>query len=423
MLACMVETLRNWAGNHTYQAAQIHRPQSLDALRDIVRSSKKLRPLGTRHSFNDVADCTDDLVSLEHFTELLAFEPQHRRVTVEPGVRYGDLGTALCNAGWALANLASLPHISVGGAIMTGTHGSGLTLGNLATSVTAMELLLADGGLHPFSRDRDPEIFDAFPVSLGALGIATKITLAIEPAFTIRQNIFENLPISALDAHHEAIFAAAYSVSLFTDWRTDRINQVWLKQRADSSPPNRTDFFGATPPPENRHPLAGISAVHCTEQMGISGPWHQRLPHFRLDFTPSGGEELQSEYFIPFEALPAALRALQPLAPEIAATLLISELRAIAADALWLSPAHARRSAAIHFTWKQDTPAVVALLPKIESALAPFSPRPHWGKLFTLAPAILRNCYPRFADFEKLLARFDPWGKFRNAYISRYFCG
>lgn len=417
----MTEPLGNWAGNHAYAAARIHRPESLAALREIVRRSTRIRALGTRHSFNDIADCGGDLVSLEHFTALLALEPERRRATLDPGMRYGELGAALCNAGWALANLASLPHISVGGAIMTGTHGSGLSLGNLATSVAAIELLTAGGDLRPFSRENDPDIFHALPVSLGALGIATRITLEIQPTFEICQRVFEDLPLTALLAHHEEIFASAYSVSLFTDWRSDRINQVWLKERLDASGPSppASDFFGAAPATQKLHPLAGISPVHCTEQLGLPGPWHQRLPHFRLDFTPSGGEELQSEYFVPFESLPAALEALRPLAPQIAATLLISELRAIAADALWLSPCFGRRSAAIHFTWKPDWPGVRAVLPKIEAALSPFSPRPHWGKLFTLSSERIRRRYPRLHEFQQLMKQLDPTGKFRNAYMER----
>ena len=415
-------SLCNWAGNQTYSAARVHRPDSVEALREIVRRSGKIRALGTRHSFNDIADTDGELISTERLNRVLGIDAAKTTVRVEAGARYGELAQVLHRQGWALHNLASLPHISVGGAIATATHGSGMRLGNLATAVMGFELVNAQGEIEEFSQEKDREALDGMVVHLGAMGILTAVELRMEPEFAVRQSVFENLPREALLRHHAEIFAAAYSVSLFTDWGAGAINQAWLKERGDASgtaAEPRRDFFGATPAVENRHPLPGISAEHCTEQMGVAGPWHERLPHFRLDFTPSGGAELQSEYFVAFEYLPRAMEALGALAPEIAELLLISELRAIAADTLWMSPCYERASAAIHFTWKPEEKRVRELLPKIEAALEPFAPRPHWGKLFTLAPENIRGRYPRWKDFAELMRKRDPGGKFQNEFVER----
>jgi xylitol oxidase len=320
--------------------------------------------------------------------------------------------------------LASLPHISVAGACATATHGSGDRNGNLATAVTAMEMLTADGETRTFSRDADGEQFDGMVVSLGGLAIVTKLTLSVGPAFDVAQEVYQDLPFARLADHFDEIASCAYSVSLFTDWRGDAINQVWVKRRvgdgASSAPTPAA--YGATAATRDIHPIASISAVNCTPQMGVAGPWHERLPHFRMEFTPSAGEELQSEYFVPRRHAVAALCAVDALRDRVAPLLQISEIRTIAADELWMSPCYRRACVAIHFTWKKDWPGVRALLPTIEASLAPFGTRPHWGKLFTMSAAELQPRYERLAGFRRLLQHFDPQGKFRNAFLDRNIC-
>jgi xylitol oxidase len=415
---------QNWAKNLTYQAARWHTPTSIDELRAIVRSSQKVRVVGSRHSFNQIADTPHDLISMEHFNKVIAIDPEQRTVTVEAGIRYGDLGRQLQAAGFALHNLASLPHISVAGACATATHGSGDRNGNLATAVTAIEFMTATGDLVNISQ-RDGEHFNGVVVNLGAFGIVTKMTLTIMPSFQVRQDLYEHLPMAHLESHFDTIMSSAYSVSLFTDWRTERINQIWLKHVVTpgeqvSRPPT---WFDAVAAPERIHPIRAIASDSCTDQLGVPGPWHERLPHFKLEFTPSSGEELQTEYFVPRSQAVAAIKAMYALREYVSPLLMISEVRSIAADTLWMSPNYQQDSIALHFTWQQRWPAVREVLPRLETALAPYGAKPHWGKLFTMAPAQVQQGYARISDFRSLLNTYDPQGMFRNDFVESVIFG
>jgi xylitol oxidase len=418
----MTEDRRNWAGNYTYRAARLHRPATLDQLRELVASQRKLRALGSRHSFNDIADTPGDLVSLEHFDRVVALDPARRTVTIEGGVRYGDLCRHLHDAGFALHNLASLPHISIAGACATATHGSGPGNGNLATAVAALELVTADGQLVTFSREQHGEQFNGAVVALGGLGIVSKVTLDIQPAFEMRQDVYQNLALARLDEDFDTIMSRGYSVSLFTDWRQARFNQVWVKRLVAGGTAGEAapELFGATLAPRDLHPIESISAVNCTKQMGVPGPWHERLPHFRMEFTPSSGEELQTEYMVPRQHALAALHAVASLSDKLAPLLQISEVRTIAADALWMSPCYQQACVALHFTWVQDWDAVKQLLPLIEEQLLPFDARPHWGKLFTMPRERVQSLYQKLPEFRALLRSYDPEAKFRNSFIEQY---
>jgi xylitol oxidase len=422
----------NWAGNYVYSAERWHFPETVAQVQDVVVSCTKLRAVGTRHSFNGIADSTHDMVSLERCDRVLTLDRAQRTVTVEAGIRYGQLARHLHAEGYALHNLASLPHISLAGACATATHGSGVGNGNLATAVTAMEIVTANGQRIELSRAKDGERFLGAVVGLGGLGVVTKLTLDIVPTFSLRQDVYENLPMAQLEDHFDEILASAYSVSLFTDWRSERFNQWWLKSIVPESEtlpgvpegrvsPAASERYGATRATAPRHPLAGLSAESCTEQGGVPGPWHERLPHFRIDFTPSAGEELQSEYFVPHRLGCEALRALAGLRERIAPLLQVSEIRTVAADDLWMSPCYRQASVALHFTWLKDWPEVKALLPQIEEALAPFDARPHWGKLYTMPPDRLQALYPKLPEFRRLLHAFDPDGKFRNSYLEMLY--
>lgn len=415
----------NWAGNYVYRAARRHTPETVAQIRELVRRGDKLKALGSRHSFNDIADTTEDLLSLTHFQRVVALDTERRAVTVEGGIRYGELCRFLHHAGYALHNLASLPHISVAGACATATHGSGVGNGNLATALSALEMVIADGEVVSLSREQDGEAFEGAVVGLGSLGVVTRLTLDIEPTYAMRQEVYENLPLEHLEAHFDAILSSAYSVSLFTDWRGARFNQVWRKRRIteDASLDIEPVWFGATLAERPLHPIAELSAENCTEQMGIPGPWHERLPHFRMNFQPSSGAELQSEYLVPHRYALAALRALAGFRQEMAPLLQIAEIRAVAADTLWMSPCYRQACVAFHFTWIQDESAVKRLLPRLEAQLAPFEARPHWGKLFTIPPSQLPALFPKLPDFQRLLALYDPQGKFRNAFLDACLFG
>src|SRR5579864_4684221 len=373
------EKLKNWAGNIEYSTERLYSPNSPEQVRDFVRKQAKLRILGTRHCFNRIADSADYLLSLKAMDKVVSLDRDARTVTLNAGMTYGQLCPYLDGKGFALHNLASLPHISVAGACSTATHGSGEKNGNLSTAVSALEIVTAAGDVVTLSRQKDGEIFRGAVVGLGAIGVITKVTLDLQPTYTMRQYVYENVPLSAVKDHFDAIESSAYSVSLFTDWQNQRINEVWIKSREEKGQAfdAATEFFGGKLATRNLHPIAELSAENCTEQMGVPGPWYERLPHFRMGFTPSAGKELQSEYFVPRKNAVDAILAVQKLRDQVGPHLLITEIRTIAADDLWMSTCYRQPSVTIHFTWKPDWPAVRRLLPVIEKELSPFRSEEH----------------------------------------------
>jgi xylitol oxidase len=412
-------TRTNWAGNLTYSTEHLEMAKTVEDVRHSVQSHDHLKALGARHSFNNIADSTEDQISLKQL-DTIELDVQSRTVTVGAGVTYGQLAPYIDSRGFAVHNLASLPHVSVVGACATATHGSGSSNGNLSTAVKAMEVVTANGELVVFSREKLGDKFPGTLIGLGAFGVITRITLEVVPTFQMTQLVFENLSFSQLEHNLDAIFASGYSVSLFTDWQKNRATQVWIKQRYKQGDPvpHVAEFYGATAATRKMHPIGDHPADACTDQMGIPGPWYERLPHFKMNFTPSSGQELQTEYFVPRSRGYEAIRAVEELRDQITPHLFVTELRTIAADDLWVSPCYKQDSMTLHFTWKPEWPAVKKLLPLIEAKLAPFHPRPHWAKLFTIPPAQIQAQYARMGDYKALLAQYDPKGKFRNAFLN-----
>src|SRR5262245_50249397 len=232
--------LTNWAGNYRYGTDDLHRLASVEQVQEFVTGHASLKVLGTRHCFNGIADSSDALISLKPMDRVVALDPKARTVTVEAGISYGQLCPYLHGQGFALHNLASLPHISVAGACATATHGSGVKNGNLATAVSALELVTASGNVLSLSREKDGDTFLGTVVNLGALGVVTSVTLDLQPTFMMRQVVYEDLPLVQLTDHFETIMSSGYSVSLFTDWQNKRINEVWIKRRVDEG--NAPDF-------------------------------------------------------------------------------------------------------------------------------------------------------------------------------------
>lgn len=419
--AAAQDKLKNWAGNLEYSTARLSPANSLAQVRAFVRKQSNLKVLGSRHCFNNIADSTHHFLSLKPMDAVVALDAKARTVTVGAGMSYGQLSPYLHQKGFALHNLASLPHISIAGAISTATHGSGSENGNLSTAVSALEIVTAAGEVVKLSRQESGETFGGAVVGLGALGVITKVTLDVQPTFMVRQYVYENLPLGQLQDHFETITSSAYSVSLFTDWQKQRLNEVWIKSRVGEGQAFEAgpEFFGARLATKNLHPIAELSSENCTEQMGVPGPWYDRLPHFRMGFTPSAGKELQSEYFVPRRHAVEAILAIERMRDRVGPHLMISEIRTVAADDFWMSPCYKQPCVAIHFTWKQDWPAVRELMPVIEKELTPFNVRPHWGKLFSVAPAKLKNSYEKLAEFTELAKRYDPQGKFRNEFLNR----
>jgi xylitol oxidase len=411
---------RNWASNVVYGPSRVVAPRSVDELAEVVRSADRVKALGSRHCFNTIADTDGVQVFLGELPAEVSIDAERGVVRAAAGLRYGDIAPALHREGWALANLASLPHISLAGAVATGTHGSGDAVASLAAAVAGVELMTADGELRTFRRgDAD---FDGVVVSLGALGIVTALELDLVPGFEVAQTVYERLPLDAVLEDLDAITGLGYSVSMFHTWRDPgTVDQLWVKRRADQAGALPDEILGAAKAPGKRHPLPGVSAESCTEQLGAPGEWYARLPHFKLEFTPSNGEELQSEFLVPRRNAVAAIAAMRDLAGQIAPLLQVCELRTVASDDLWLSPAFETDVLGIHFTWQPDQPGVERLLPVIERALEPLDARPHWGKLFTLDGAAERmpRLYRRWDDFVALRRRLDPRGVFGNDFLSR----
>ena len=411
----------NWAGNYEYTARELHEPESLDDLRRIVARAASIRVLGSRHAFNDIGDAAE-LVSLRKLPGKIEIDADAMTVTAPAAMTYGALARTLVREGYGLHAMASLPHISIGGAIQTGTHGSGDRAGCLSTAVRAVEMVTSEGDLLRIAEGEDT--FAGAVVGLGALGAVTRVTLAIKPTYDVRQLVYRGLGWTELAEHFDDIMGAAESVSLFTRWG-DRVDQVWLKRRVDGGWPDTPEatLHGASLATEDLHPVEGLPSAMVTPQMGVAGSWAERLPHFLPDATPSAGAEIQSEYIVPREHAVPAIQSLQALGERIGPWLHVSEIRTIAADDLWLSMAQGRESVGFHFTWHREPDVVAGLLPEIEAALEPFSPRPHWSKAFAMSGRQVVSSYPCMDAFHRLRDALDYRGAFRNAYTDRVLHG
>ena len=418
------EHLTNWAGNLRYSTGNVHYPNTIGEVQDVIKKSQKLTALGSRHSFNTIADNTENQVSLSHFNKVVSLDKLAGTVTVESGMKYGELAPYLHENGFALHNLASLPHISIAGAVATATHGSGIKNGNLSTAVLGIEFINAAGELVNLTKKNDGDKFNGAVVALGAFGVVTKLTLELQPTFNMKQVVYRNLAMSELEKNFNEIMGSGYSVSLFTDWKNKNINEVWVKSKVENeNDAARPELFGAKLSQQNLHPIETESAENCTDQMGVPGPWYERMPHFRMGFKPSAGKELQAEYFVPIEHAYEAMTVFEKLTEKITPHLFISEIRAIAADDFWMSPCHKKTCVALHTTWKQEVEAIMQLLPMLEEQLAPFEARPHWAKLFTMSPSVLRSRYEKLNDFKQLVSQYDPNGKFRNEFLATNIFG
>jgi xylitol oxidase len=408
----------NWSGNVIYGARTLHRPRTVSELQRLVAGRDRVRALGSRHSFSSIADSAE-LISMADLEGEIHVDGGAGTATVPAGVTYAELAVVLNRHGLALANLASLPHISVAGAVATGTHGSGDRAGSLGTAVVGLELVSADGAL--LNSERGEPDFAGLVVGLGALGIVTRVTLAVEPAFTVAQRVYEGLNWDVLLTNFDAITAAGDSVSVFHR-AGPATEQTWVKRRLPGEP-HPAELFGSPAALEPRNPVLGADPANATQQLGVAGPWSERLPHFRSGFTPSSGAEIQSELLVDRIHAPEAIEAMRELAAQIRPLMLVGELRTIAADELWLSPAYGRDTVGLHFTWRREPAAVQAAVAALEAALAPFGARPHWGKAMAAHAGTLAPLYPRMEDFRQLRTRMDPRGVFVNAWLIDHVLG
>jgi len=415
-------TEQNWSKTHAFRAKRLHRPETIDALCALVADCDHIHAVGARHSFNGVADSPGDLVDLEGIAPGFSIDGQARTVTFTAGVRYRALVRHLEAQGFALANLASLAHLCVAGAVATGTHGSGDKIGSLATAVSGLEFVSPDGRLIRARRgDAD---YEGMVVALGALGIVARLTLDIEPSYEVRVDAFVDLPWPTQLSEFDAVMGLGDSVSLMTSWSTPAVGNAWIKTRLDSGAPRHAEALrlGAKPAPE-KNPSISDDIAKDLNPFGVPGPWSERLPHFRLDSTIGPIDQIQSEYLLPRGAASAAIASLRAIGERIDGVLIISEIRTVRRDTLWLSPSFGHDCVALHFTWRKEPAAVEAICRAIEDIVIPLGGRPHWGKATFAGAERLAPLYPRFEDFRRLAARFDPKGKFRNAFLDAHVFG
>jgi xylitol oxidase len=408
--------MQNWSKNVDFNDKSYLQPTSLAELQELIRTNPKVRARGTAHCFNEIANTSSMALNLAKMPKTIDVDTAKKSVRVAAGLTYGELAPLLHAQGWALSNMASLPHISIAGSISTGTHGSGIKNQNLANQVLSFDLVTAEGELRHI--DRTNPAFNALVIGLGLGGIVYQYELRIEESFQIRQVVYPEIPLDILQRNFDSIMGSAYSVSYFTDWSSSQVGNLWCKFRDGEVIP---ESIGGSPQADKKfHPIPSVDPVACTEQLGTTGDWHDRLSHFKLAFTPSVGEEIQTEFFVNRKDAAAAIEAVSRLGGEITPLLWITELRTIAADNLWLSGAFERDTLAIHFTWKKDD-AIYPVIEKVEAALRPFSYRPHWGKVFTADSAYLKSVYPKINEFKALVEALDPTSKFENSFTRSIF--
>jgi len=408
--------MQNWSKNVDFNDRDFLQPGSLAELQEMVRLNQKIRARGTAHSFNEIANTSSYAINLAKMPRVIEVNSEKSSIRVAAGLTYGELAPVLHSQGWALNNLASLPHISIAGSISTGTHGSGIKNQNLANQVLSLDIVTSEGELRHI--DRTNPALSTLVIGLGLGGIVYQYELKVEPTFEIRQVIYPQIPFDILQRNFDQIMGTAYSVSYFTDWSSDQVGNLWCKFRDHEVIPESVG--GISKAESKYHPIPSVDPTACTDQFGESGDWHQRLPHFKLEFTPSVGEEIQTEFFIDRKDAAAALGVLMQLSDVITPLLWITELRTIAADEIWLSGAYQRDTVAIHFTWKKED-AIYSVIQKVEDALRRFNYRPHWGKVFTADAKYLSTVYPRMGEFKALILALDPSKKFENSFTRRIF--
>jgi len=405
--------MKNWSESFQFSATEIATPESTEALQTVIAEAPTAKAIGTRHSFNAVADSPGGvLVDVSTLRDVhLAIDHEQMTASVPAGWTYSQAVRELEAAGVALGNLASLPHISVAGATATGTHGSGDRNPMMSAEIVGVEVVDGEGQLRVVGEGH-PDL-GALSLGLGAFGVFTRVVFAVRPTFQVQQDYYRSAPWENVLANLDDIFASAYSVNIHGDFSTDTVRGVWRKHVCDSGEimvsPER--LFGLTLE-RGQLPNAATTRLHKP------GPWSVRLAHFRPDAAPStGGDELQSEYFVSRAHAVDALDALRSIGDRIDPHLWGAEIRTVASDDLWISPATGRDTLSIGLTWRKHPEAVHDLLPVVESTLEPFDARPHWGKLFAMEAPRLHALYPRLAEFNALRATYDPAATFASPFL------
>jgi xylitol oxidase len=412
--------MQNWAKNITFSSQNFIEIENITQLQKVIESSNKLKVVGTGHSFSEIADTTGTLISLKNLDPEIEIDEKSQTVKVAAGTSYANLAKYLEKNGWAISNLASLGEITIAGAIMTGTHGSGSNNKVLSDSVVAIEMILASGDKFVIDR-KDFAQFPGFVVSFGALAVFTKLTLKIVKSFSVKQVVYENIPIQSILENFNEIFDKPYSASYFNNWSPKNTGQIWMKfLDNDKFPELQSNAYGGNLAKTNQHPVKVNHPDNCTEQMGVAGKWLFRLPHFKLDSSPASGDEVQTEYLVDRKHVQSYINELIKIGEDIAVRVYATEIRTISSDDLWLSGAYERETVGFHFTWKKSS-EIKEFLPVIENILGKNNGRPHWGKLFSTTKAQLIERYPKYEEFRNLIHKYDSGNKFGNKFIEQYF--
>ena len=426
---------QNWAKT-VYYNHTIHYPKTVEEIQHILQYHAKIRVLGSMHSFNNITKLPQEFngvyISMSNMNQVIKC-CRGERVTIQPGITFGELGEYLHERNFGFHNMASLPHITVGGAISTGTHGAGVFNGNLASHVMQVKLISADGKLRTYRIGQDPE-FQHIPVSFGLAGIIVEIELDIVPDYDIQQCIYENLPFNTIKkSDYKTAFSSAYSFSIFTQWKNRKFTSIWAKYRLRKGRNGNEESIMIDCPDMNKikpssnkvHPLPGGDTSFVSGGIGknYKEPGYVGLPHFLMEGVPSQGEELQSEYFVSSHMFDVVIEVLFhhfEENPKLYDLLYVSEMRFVAGDKLTLSPQHVLGSSiGFHFTWKKEFDQVVDALKGIENVLKPYNALPHMGKLFTMTGRELEGKYGQrnLRAFQSFVAPLDPLKKFVNPFL------
>ncbi|MDI5980821.1 D-arabinono-1,4-lactone oxidase [Amycolatopsis magusensis] len=424
----------NWAGTATASPQRVHKPRGLaeisEAVTDVAVDGRRVRALGSGHSFTPIAVADSDALSLVHWTGVASVDLEAKRVTVRSGTTLRELNAELDRLGLAMTNLGDIDAQTIAGAISTGTHGTGARFGGIATQIAALELVLADGTVVGCSADRRPELFHAARVGLGALGVISTVTLQCEPAYVLAAEERAEPLEGVLESFHDQADANDHFEFYWFPYGRDALVKRNNRQPAGTEPEplSRTRQFVDYRIMENTAFGAlcriGRTVPKLVKPLGkfassvLSAREYSDTSH-RVFVTHRGVRFVESEFAIPRESLHDVFGELRALVPKLENPVAFPvEVRVAAADDIWLSTAHGRDSAyiAIHQFVGMPYREYFAAFEKIASAAAG---RPHWGKMHNLDASALRERYPHFDDFLKVRKEVDPSGVFTNDYLDR----
>jgi L-gulonolactone oxidase len=424
---------RNWAGNQRVQGVDVVHPADADgiaaALVRAAAAGKRVRPIGSGHSFTGIGAPEDVQLVLDRHDRLVGIDDRGL-VTVQAGMPLHRLNAELAARGWSLTNLGDIDRQTVSGALSTGTHGTGARFGGLATQLRALQLVLPDGSRLRCSAEENPDVFAAARIGLGALGVLDTVTLQAEPAFALRAaegparlgELLEGFDEFMTSTDHVEFYWFPHTSRCLTKRNTrlpldaglsplPRWRAVWEDEVLSNG------VFAGIVAAGRRRPAA-IPRLAAFASGGLGARTWTDTSH-RVFVSRRRVRFLEMEYAVPRAEAPAILTELHRIAKagEFRAAFPV-EVRVAAADDIPLSTASGRDTAyiAAHVPARTDPGAWFAAL---ESMAGSVGGRPHWGKLHGLDAAALRTRYPRFDEFTALRARLDPGGVLGNAHLDR----